>query len=230
MLWLLVPGVLLVVYRMRKALMASVFTAVATAITTLVLVGAGLPAASGIWQALAQRPVLFFAGFMLTEPLTLPPRRWQQLALAPVVGVLFAAPWNLGMSANPPEASLLAGNLLAFLAGQRGAVRLRFTGARPLTPGTTEFSFEAVRPVRFLPVQYMELDLAQAKPDGKGRRRVFSLVGGRGGRVVKFGCGRTGHCLRRRRRCWRCGRLRKWQPRWWPGTLSCRVIRSDPCC
>jgi ferredoxin-NADP reductase len=187
MLWLLVPGVLLVVYRMRKALMASVFTVVATAITTLVLVGAGMPAATGIWQALAQRPVLFFAGFMLTEPLTLPPRRWQQLALVSVVAVLFAVPWNVGMFANSPEAALLAGNLLAFLAGQRGAVKLRFAGARPLTPGTTEFSFEAARPVRFLPGQYMELDLPQARRDGKGRRRVFSLVGAPGGRVVKFG-------------------------------------------
>ena len=187
MLWLLVPAVLLVVYRMRKALMASVFTVVATAITTLVLVRAGMPAAAGIWQALAQRPVLFFVGFMLTEPLTLPPRRWQQLALATVVGVLFAVPWNLGIFANSPEAALLAGNLLAFLAGQRGAVKLRFAGARPLTPATTEFSFEPARPVRFLPGQYMELDLPQAKPDGKGRRRVFSLAGGPGERLVKFG-------------------------------------------
>jgi ferredoxin-NADP reductase len=124
---------------------------------------------------------------MLTEPLTLPPRRHQQLALAAVVGVLFAVPWNLGIVANSPEAALLAGNLLAFLAGQRGAVKLRFAGTRPLTPTTAEFSFEPVRPVRFLPGQYMELDLPQARPDGKGRRRVFSLTGSPGDRLVKFG-------------------------------------------
>ncbi|MDP9985012.1 oxidoreductase [Arthrobacter sp. FW306-05-C] len=187
MLWLLVPGVLLVLYRTRKLLMASLFTAVATAIIMLELLRAGMTAGMGAWQALAQRPVLFFVGFMLTEPLTLPPRRWQQLALATLVGVLFAVPWNLGIFANSPEAALLAGNLLAFLAGQRGAVKLRFAGARPLTPATTEFSFEPARPVRFLPGQYMELDLPQAKPDGKGRRRVFSLAGGPGGRLVKFG-------------------------------------------
>ena len=187
MLWLLVPGVLLVVLRMRKVLMASVFTAVATAVITLELVRAGMGAAAGAWQALAQRPVLFFVGFMLTEPLTLPPRRWQQLALATVVGVLFAVPWNLGLFANSPEAALLAGNLLAFLAGQRGAVKLRFAGGRPLTPTATEFSFEPARPVRFLPGQYMELDLPRARPDGKGRRRVYSLAGSPGERLVKFG-------------------------------------------
>lgn len=187
MLWLLVPGVLLVLYRTRKALMAALFTVVATSVITLELLGSGMSAGQGVWQALAQRPVLFFVGFMLTEPLTLPPRRWQQLALAGVVGVLFAVPWNLGVVANSPEAALLAGNLLAFLAGQRGSVRLRFAGSRPLTPATTEFSFEPARPVRFLPGQYMELDLPPARPDGKGRRRVFSLAGSPGGRLVKFG-------------------------------------------
>jgi len=187
MLWLLVPGVLLVLYRTRKALMAGVFTLVATSVITLELLRAGMSAGQGMWQALAQRPVLFFVGFMLTEPLTLPPRRWQQLALAAAVAVLFAVPWNLGVVANSPEAALLAGNLLAFLAGQRGTVRLRLAASRPLTPATTEFSFEPSRPVRFLPGQYMELDLPAARTDGKGRRRVFSLAGSPGGRLVKFG-------------------------------------------
>ncbi|NUT70094.1 ferredoxin--NADP reductase [Pseudarthrobacter sp. C4D7] len=187
MLWLLVPGVLLVLHRTRKLLMAAVFTAVATAVITAELLRSGMTAGMGLWQALAQRPVLFFVGFMLTEPLTLPPRRRHQLALAAVVGVLFAVPWNLGVVANSPEAALLAGNLLAFLAGQRGAVKLRFAGTRPLTPTTAEFSFEPARPVRFLPGQYMELDLPQARPDGKGRRRVFSLTGSPGQPLVTFG-------------------------------------------
>ncbi|TDT82456.1 ferredoxin-NADP reductase [Arthrobacter sp. AG258] len=187
MLWLVVPGVLLVLYRTRKVLMASVFTVVATAIITGELIRAGMTAGMAVYQALAQRPVLFFVGFMLTEPLTLPPRRWQQLSLAAVVGILFAVPYNLGTFANSPEAALLAGNLLAFLAGQRGAVKLRLAGTRPLTPSTTEFSFVPSRPVRFVPGQYMELDLPHGKRDGKGRRRVFSLTGSPRDRLVRFG-------------------------------------------
>lgn len=187
MLWLLVPAVLLVIYRTRKMLMASVFTVVATSIITMDLLRAGMTAGTGIYQALAQRPVLFFVGFMLTEPLTLPPRRWQQLVLAAVVGVVFAVPYNFGFLFNSPEAALLLGNLLGFMAGQRGGVKLRFAGRRTLTPSTTEFSFEPVRPVRSLPGQYMELDLPHAKSDGKGRRRVFSLAGSPAERLVKFG-------------------------------------------
>jgi ferredoxin-NADP reductase len=187
MLWLLVPGVLLVLYRTRKFLMAAVFLVVATAIISAELLQAGMSAGTALWQALAQRPLLFFVGFMLTEPLTLPPRRWQQLGLAAVVGVVFAVPYNFGFLANSPEAALLLGNLLAFMAGQRGGVRLRFAGTRPLTASTTEFSFEPSRPVRFLPGQYMELDLPHDKADGKGRRRVFSLTGSPGESLVKFG-------------------------------------------
>ncbi len=68
MLWLLVPGVLLVLYRTRKVLMASVFTVVATSIITMELLRAGMGVGTGAWQALAQRPVLFFVGFMLRNP------------------------------------------------------------------------------------------------------------------------------------------------------------------
>ncbi|MFY9634746.1 MAG: oxidoreductase [Cellulosimicrobium cellulans] len=187
MLWLLVPGVLLVVYRTRKFLMATVFLVVATSIVTTELLQAGMTLGSSLWQALAQRPLLFFVGFMLTEPLTLPPRRWQQLALAAVVGVVFAVPYNFGFIANSPELALLVGNLLAFVAGQRGGVKLTFAGSRALTPSTTEFAFEPSRPVRFVPGQYMELDLPHAESDGKGRRRVFSLTSAPGSGTVKFG-------------------------------------------
>ncbi len=187
MLWLLVPGILVVVYRTRKFLMAAVFLVVATSIVTSELMQAGTSPGGALWQALAQRPLLFFVGFMLTEPLTLPPRRWQQLALAGVVGVVFAVPYNFGFIANSPELALLVGNLLAFFLGQRGGLRLTFTGSRPLTPSTTEFAFEPSRPVRFEPGQYMELDLPHAKSDGKGRRRVFSLTSAPGSGTVKFG-------------------------------------------
>ena len=187
MLWLLVPGILLVLYRTRKFLMAAVFLVAATAIITSELLRAEVTLGGALWQALAQRPLLFFVGFMLTEPLTLPPRRWQQLALAAVVGVVFAVPYNFGFIANSPELALLVGNLLAFVLGQRGGLKLTFTGSRALTPSTTEFAFKPSRPVRFVPGQYMELDLPHATSDGKGRRRVFSLTSAPGSETVTFG-------------------------------------------
>ncbi len=92
--------------------------------------GAGTAAGDALLQPLISRPGLFFVGFMLTEPLTLPPRRWQQLSLAAVVGVLFAVPFHIGPLYHSPELALLIGNALAFLAGQRRGLALTFPGAR----------------------------------------------------------------------------------------------------
>lgn len=189
MLWLLVPGVLVVLYRTRKMLMATVFLVVAAGIITVELLSRSMSFGQALWQSLAQRPLLFFVGFMLSEPLTLPPRRWQQLALAGVVGVVFAVPYNFGFVANSPELALLLGNLLAFFLGQRGGVELTFKGSRALTPGSTEFRFEPQRPVRFAAGQYMELNLPHRASDGKGRRRVFSITSAPGAPEVIFGVG-----------------------------------------
>ena len=192
MLWLVLPGALLVLYRVRKLLMGAVFTLVALAIVSMELLRAGMALGEALWQPIAQRPVLFFVGFMLTEPLTLPPRRWQQLALAAVVGLLFAIPYNLGFVANSPELALLVGNALAFTAGQRGRLLLRFRSSRPLTPTTTEFSFQPGRPLRFTPGQYIELNLPHGKADHKGRRRVFSLTSPPGSAELTIGVGTAG--------------------------------------
>ncbi|MEV7661081.1 oxidoreductase [Paenarthrobacter sp. NPDC089316] len=189
MLWLLVPGVLLVLYRTRKLLMATVFLVAATSIITSELMGRSMTLGQALWQTIAQRPLLFFVGFMLSEPLTLPPRRWQQLALAAVVGVVFAVPYNFGFVANSPELALLLGNLIAFFMGQRGGVELTFKGSRALTPASTEFSFEPQRPVRFAAGQFMELNLPHSGSDGKGRRRVFSITSPPGADEVTFGVG-----------------------------------------
>lgn len=189
MLWLLVPGVAMVLYRTRKMLMAAVFLATTVSIVSTELLRAGMALGNALWQPLAQRPLLFFVGFMLTEPLTLPPRRAQQLALAVVVGVFFAVPYNLGVVANSPELALLIGNLLAFSVGQRGGLLLTFKGSRPLTPSTTEFRFEPRRPVRFRPGQFMELNLPHPRSDGKGRRRVLSITSPPDAPELTFGVG-----------------------------------------
>ncbi|MFF2029578.1 ferredoxin--NADP reductase [Arthrobacter sp. NPDC058192] len=202
MLVLVLPAALLVLYRVQKLTMAAVFTVVAVSVVAADLLQSGTALSEALWQPLAQRPVLFFVGFMLTEPLTLPPRRWQQLAEAAVVGVLFAVPYDLGFVFSSPELALLVGNLLAFAAGQRGGVRLRFVDRRQLTPTTTEFSFRPERPVRFTAGQYLELHLPpdkaedrqaggrqSGKGDGKGIRRVFSLTSAPGAPLLTIGVG-----------------------------------------
>jgi ferredoxin-NADP reductase len=176
--WLLVPVLLLtavVVLRTRRYALVGTFVAAAVALVALRLTVGGEPLGSAVTTALVSYPILFLAGVMLTEPLTLPPRRWQQLLEAGVVAVVLAVSYHLGPLHSTPEAALLVGNLLAFGFGQRGAVRLTLTRHRRLTPRTVELAFRADRPVRFAPGQWVELTVPHPRPDARGTRRVFSV-------------------------------------------------------
>ena len=121
-------------------------------------------------------PVLFLGAFMLSEPLTQPPRRWQQFCVAALVGVLVGWPIDLGAMTLGQERALLIGNLLAFAFTVRTAVRVTLEGRSDVTGTVRRLTFRASRPVRFLPGQYLELDVPHHRPDARGTRREFSIV------------------------------------------------------
>lgn len=127
--------------------------------------------------AVLQSPFLFLGAFMLSEPLTLPPRRRQQLAVAAVVGVLAGWPISVaGLFTLGQERALLIGNLVAFAFALRGSVRLILERRRFITPTAQELTFRAKGTVKFLPGQYLELDVPHHRPDARGTRREFSIV------------------------------------------------------
>ncbi|GAA2245232.1 FAD-dependent oxidoreductase [Herbiconiux moechotypicola] len=171
-------GALLVLYRTRKLSLGLTFIVLATVINTVRMVLLGTTVPDALWLALGSFPVVFLAGFMLSEPLTLPPRRWQQLGVAGLVAVLFSIPFQIGPVYSSPEIALVIGNAVAFAFGQRRAVRLRFLGSRELTPTSAAFDFAPAAPLRFRAGQYVELTLPHAKADARGTRRVFSIASG----------------------------------------------------
>ncbi|MCW2752190.1 MAG: hypothetical protein JWR83_3300 [Aeromicrobium sp.] len=130
-------------------------------------------------------PIVFLAGFMLSEPLTLPPRRMQQLVVAAVTAVVFAyptfisvftaSPPNLGDFQPTPALALLVGNLVAFAFARRRGLSLELVSTRKLTPETHELTFQAKHGVGFTPGQYAELTVPHARADGRGVRRTFSI-------------------------------------------------------
>ncbi|MDQ0728933.1 FAD-dependent oxidoreductase [Microbacterium sp. W4I20] len=127
--------------------------------------------------AVLQSPFLFLGAFMLSEPLTLPPRRHQQFAVAIVVGVLAGWPISVaGLFTLGQERALIIGNLLAFAFALRGSVRLVLERRDFVTPTAQELTFRANGKVNFLPGQYLELDVPHHRPDARGTRREFSIV------------------------------------------------------
>jgi len=128
------------------------------------------------WQLLWSSPYLFLGAFMLSEPLTLPPRRRQQFAVAALVGVLVGWPLTIGAVSLGQERALLIGNLLAFAFTFRSAVRLTLVERIALTPTVRELVFRARRGFRFAAGQYLELEVPHPRPDARGTRREFSIV------------------------------------------------------
>jgi ferredoxin-NADP reductase len=180
-------GALLVLWRTRHLGMGLVFLAVGAAvqISVVLVAGGDLPAALSL--TFLSGPLVFAAGYMLSEPLTLPPRRWQRLAYAVFVALLATVPYTVGPFRTTPELALVIGGVLAFLLGQRRAVRLELVEKRQLTATAWEFRFRPARPLRFAAGQYLELTLPHAHPDARGIRRVFSLTSAPGDADVTIG-------------------------------------------
>lgn len=185
--WVATPGLLpattitavLVLYRSGRLALGAFFVCLTAALVTAYLtVTGGIPLPNAIGTALLSYPIVFLAGFMLSEPLTLPPRRWQQFLTATVVAVLFALPQSIGGVFLGPEFALVIGNLLAFALSPRRRIHLEYLGRTALTPTSWEFVFRPRRSPRFLPGQFMELTLPHRGADLRGTRRMFSIVDG----------------------------------------------------
>lgn len=173
---------LLILLRTEKVRVVAAFVVVAVAVSftvsAVLYASNGMPVEVGplLWQLLTQSPFLFLGAFMLSEPLTLPPRRVQQYAVAGVVGVLAGWPIYIGAISLAQERALLIGNLLAFCCAARAAVTLTLVERTVLTPSVRELTFRAKRGFRFLAGQYLELEVPHPHPDARGTRREFSIV------------------------------------------------------
>lgn len=186
----LTPVVLLVIlislYKTHRYMVAGVFLAVAIPILLIVFARFGATFMESLYLLLSW-PLLFVAGVMLTEPLTLPPRRWQMYVVAAVVGVLFALPLNLVVIEMTPALALLIGNVIATILVARESITLVLKKRISLTPTTDELIFTPTKPIQFLPGQYLELHVPHKKADFRGYRRSFSITSAPTNKEISLG-------------------------------------------
>lgn len=168
-------GALLLLDRTRRLDIGLILIVVTVAIIGTRIAGTGPSALDAYGSVLLLFPVVFLAGYMLSEPLTLPPRRWQQWLVAVVTALVFSIPFQFGPLYTSPELALVAANIVGFAVSRRGGFSLRLTGSRALSDSATEFTFAPSRPVPFEPGQYLELHLPH-RADRRGTRRVFSIA------------------------------------------------------
>lgn len=175
---------MVVAWRTEKIRVVLVFVALAwimsTASSLAAYAGAGLEVSfvDIAVQSLVSSPALFLGFFMLTEPLTLPPRRWQQFVEAAVVAFFVGYPVSIGVISLGSDRALLIGNLVAFAfaLSSRRLSRVTLADTRSATPRVVELNLLAPAGATFTPGQYLELEVAHARPDQRGTRREFSIL------------------------------------------------------
>lgn len=174
-----IAGVLVVV-RTRTYAMVTAFVAVGALLDVIGQVQFGATPTDALDATLVSTPLVFLGVFMLTEPFTLPPRRWQRLAEAAIIGVgigaAYLAPFHLGTLIPTPEAALLVGNVFSVLVARPVGRRVRITGRRSLTETSTEFTLTPDRPFLHRAGQYIELQVGHNRVDRRGIRRTFTIA------------------------------------------------------
>ena len=187
----------LVLWRTRHVSLGLLFVVLAVLLTVLGIHQFGTPYDDATRMMLEASPVIFFAGFMLSEPLTLPPRQYQQWIVGVVMAVVYAYPLAVLMFTKTPDtffiddqwqvAALLIGNLVAFGFARRHG--LAFTVKERVAHGaqTYEWVLAPRRRLRFEPGQYAELHVPHRGPDGRGSRRMFSVASAPDHENVSFG-------------------------------------------
>lgn len=166
----------LILYKTRRLQMGIAFVLVGFATFLAVSAAKGYNVGDAWALLIGSSPILFLAGFMLSEPLTQPPRRYQRYIFAGIVGILAGGQITVGTVLITPELALLAGNIFAFLCGQRGGIKLKLVGRRPLARDQIEYIFKPNRRLRFTAGQYLELHLSHIRPDARGQRRTFTIA------------------------------------------------------
>ena len=182
LIWVTLITGALVLYRTRRLPIGLVFVVLAFAIIVIRSMSNGGDFGDAVHTAFTSYPILFFAAFMLSEPLTLPPLRWQQFLVAVVAAVVFSVPITVGSVFFGPEYALVIGNIVAFGFGQRRSIQLVLQRRTRLSPDTFEFVFTPRRPLNFQAGQYLELSLPHKGADSRGSRRAFSIASAPGSR------------------------------------------------
>ncbi|MGB8645158.1 MAG: RnfABCDGE type electron transport complex subunit D [Anaerolineae bacterium] len=175
MLPFVLAGGWLIIRRIRRFdLVYSFLGAVLATVFVFSLFGGDLFASIG--QVISYSPLFFFAGVILTEPLTTPPTRTWRIVYGALVGFLFTPQFHIGGFYATPELALLMGNVLSYIVSPKSKLALRLKKRIQLSPDIFDFIFVPKGKLAFAPGQYMEWTLGMQDPDSRGNRRYFTLA------------------------------------------------------
>lgn len=127
-------------------------------------------------QMFLNSPLLFFGTIMLTEPFTMPSRKWSRILYACIVGFFTISGLSIGSFYFTPAIALLIGNVFSYLVNTKEKLTLRLIGKNEIAQDTYEFIFENSTRFVYRAGEYLEWTLAHTKPDSRGNRRFFTIA------------------------------------------------------
>ncbi|TAL14094.1 hypothetical protein EPN95_03755 [Patescibacteria group bacterium] len=175
---------LLVTWKLRHFTMVFVYGFVSVALAGIIAVVTGRELGEAFKTVVISTPIVFAGTIMLTEPLTSPTTKRNQIVYAVLVAILGGL--QIGWISKP-DVALLVGNVFSFLVGQRRAIKLEFVSSTEITPSIYSIVFKPVHPIRFRAGQYIELTLPHDHPDDRGIRRTFSIASRPSDQYIKLG-------------------------------------------
>lgn len=168
-------GSLLIIRKIRREEMLAGFLW----IVFLLTLGFGLMN-NNLWRLsrdlLLRSSLLFFAGVMLTEPLTSPTKKNWQFAFGALVGFLFVPQVKILGYYFSPEQALIIGNIFAFIVSPKDRLILKLKEKIKIAPDIYDFVFLANKKINYNPGEYMEWTISGEKSDVRGNRRYFTLA------------------------------------------------------
>lgn len=169
-------GGLLIVRKIRRTKMVSLFFAVALIGTALVSFMLHKDVFSTVQATILHSSLLFLGFVMLTEPLTSPSSWSKQRWYAIIVAVCFIPDLHIGSIYSTPELALVIGNLASFFMTPRVKTLLHLHSTASHGQTTEDFIFTPERKFSYQAGQYIELTLPHEHADQRGSRRFFTLA------------------------------------------------------
>lgn len=169
---------LLVIRKVRLGWFFALFASTSLLVIALAAWLRGDPLGATLIIAVMSWPLVFFGTIMVTEPLTMPGRRYERNLFAILVGSIFASQLHIGPLDTSPQLALIIGNIFAFSVNPLDHLAVVFRQRVALTPTSFDYIFDLPkhRRLHFLPGQYMEWTLPHHRIDGRGNRRTFTIA------------------------------------------------------
>jgi len=178
-----IAGLLVILKTRRAALVLTYIVVSATVVTLYFLPDA--PISESILRHFLSWPTIFFAAFMLTEPLGLPSSRTLQYWYAGIAAVLSSIPYSIGPLYGTPELALVVANIFTLIVDRPLRAVMTLVERVPVGKDTFEYRFAPNHALPHTAGQYLEWTLPH-QADNRGIRRYFTIASAPGDAHISF--------------------------------------------